>query len=136
NWKKLQQYVLDERETIDLHGPSGTLWGEQRDYTWFIRDGYFVRSPVKSNDVTVPESDRRAYEAEYLRRAERRERRAFGPATPAAPDTADPPRDLGGLIQQTREPQFVSSAYFLRFRFEGGKYAFVGREQLDSREVL
>src|SRR6266540_4595885 len=47
NWKKLQQYVLDERETIHLQGPGRVpLWGERRDYTWYIRDGFFVRSPV------------------------------------------------------------------------------------------
>src|ERR1700704_3314170 len=50
NWKKLQQYVLDEREQFELRGPAGaTVWGERRDYTWFIRDGFFVRSPVKVN---------------------------------------------------------------------------------------
>jgi hypothetical protein len=30
----------------------------------------------------------------------------------------------------------VSSAYFLRFKFDQGKYALVGREQLDGRDVL
>lgn len=34
------------------------------------------------------------------------------------------------------EPGFVSSAYFLRFRFEPGRYALVGREQLDGQSVL
>src|SRR5579871_56948 len=33
NWKKLQQYVLDERERMDLHGPAHVpLWGETREY--------------------------------------------------------------------------------------------------------
>src|SRR5262249_51937551 len=36
----------------------------------------------------------------------------------------------------TRQPQFISSAYFLRFKFEEGKYALVGRETLDGRDVL
>jgi len=59
NWKKLQQYVLDEREQIDLRGPSGApLWGERRDYTWYIRDGFFVRSPVRVNGAVVGEPDR------------------------------------------------------------------------------
>ena len=40
NWKKLQQYILDEREELVLNGPGGVrLWGEQRDYTWFLREG-------------------------------------------------------------------------------------------------
>ena len=69
NWKKLQQYVLDEREQIEMRGPSGTpLWGERRDYTWYIRDGFFVRSPLKVNGAAVGESDRLKYEKEFLER--------------------------------------------------------------------
>src|ERR1700680_407957 len=64
NWKKLQQYILDEREQIELRAPAhAPLWGERRDYTWFIRDGYFVRSPLKVNGADVGENDRRKYEA-------------------------------------------------------------------------
>src|SRR5438270_7616882 len=66
NWKKLQQYILDEHEQIDLRGPDRQpVWGEVRDYTWYIRDGYFVRSPVKFNGVAIGEDDRRKYEAEF-----------------------------------------------------------------------
>src|SRR5262245_48143894 len=58
NWKKQQQYVLDERVNVDMRGPGKVLlWGERRDYTWYIRDGFFVRSPVKVNGVTISESD-------------------------------------------------------------------------------
>jgi hypothetical protein len=39
-------------------------------------------------------------------------------------------------LKQTRQPGFISSAYFLRFKFEEGKYALVGREALDGRDVL
>src|SRR5918911_301938 len=67
NWKKLQQYVLDEREVIELRGPSQRpIWGEHREYTWYIRNGLFVRSPVKANGAAVPESDRQKYEADFL----------------------------------------------------------------------
>src|SRR5436309_13779196 len=69
NWRKLQQYILDERERIELRGPTRQLmWGEEREYTWYIREGFFVRSPVKFNGVTVGDDDRRKYEAEFLRR--------------------------------------------------------------------
>lgn len=132
NWKKLQQYVLDEREQIHLTGPSRTpIWGEQRDYTWYIRDGFFVRSPVTVNGATVSEADRRQYEQEYLRRAQQRDSR--GASQGAA---ADQPRDVDSLIRQARQPQFVSSAYFLRFKFEEGKYALVGHEPLDGLDTL
>ena len=76
NWKKLQQYVLDEREVIDLRGPGNVpLWGERRDYTWYLRDGFFVRSPVKFNGVEISESDRVKYERDYLRRVQERDKR-------------------------------------------------------------
>ena len=85
NWKKLQQYVLDEREVLDLRGPGNTrMWGEDREYTWFIRDGFFIRSPLKFNGVTIGEDDRRKAEDEYLppRAATRRARGGRARPTP------------------------------------------------------
>lgn len=136
NWKKLQQYVLDEREVIELRGPSHTpIWGERRDYTWYLRDGFFVRSPVRFNGAPISEADRVQYEREFLERVKERDRHRHRledepPLQPTAPTGTD------ALIRQTRQPEFISSAYFLRFKFEQGQYAFVGREQLDGREVL
>ena len=148
NWKKLQQYVLDEREQIELRGPQRVpLWGERREYTWYIRDGFFVRSPVKFNGV----DDRRGRPPEVRSRLPARGSRSAtsgaAPRRDARRTTADRRRptdaptpdshaDVDGCIRQTREPQFISSAYFLRFKFEEGKYALVGRETLDGREVL
>jgi hypothetical protein len=139
DWKKLQQYILDERERIELRGPVGTrLWNERREYTWYVRDGFFVRSPVNINGVEIGEADRRQYEADYLRRVQRRDRRGGGgpPADGTAQPGGEEPADLAGLIRQTRQPEFISSAYFLRFRFDEGSYAFVGRERLEGHEVL
>jgi hypothetical protein len=141
NWKKLQQYVLDEQSTLDIRGPGyAPLWGERRDYTWYLRDGFFVRSPVKVNGVTIPEDERLEAEREYLRRVQRRDERARTQAEDAdGTDDAPPLADAGsldGLIKQTRAPEFVSSAYFLKFKFENGKYALVGREIIDNRDVL
>ena len=136
NWKKLQQYVLDERESFELRGPTRLpIFGERRDYTWYIRDGLFVRSPVKFNGVTIGDDERRKFEADYLERQKKRDLRARGLSAEPAAAEADA-SDIGGLLRQTREPQFVSSAYFLKFKFEEGKYALVGRETLDGRDVL
>jgi hypothetical protein len=152
NWKKLQQYVLDEREVLDLRGPGNArLWGEEREYTWFIRDGYFIRSPLRFNGVTIGEDERRKAEDQYLRRVQRRDARG----RQAGPENADPdstgigaiarpdnndagtaPTDVNSVIQQVRQPQFVSSAYFLRFKFDAGTYALVGREQFEGQQVL
>jgi hypothetical protein len=43
---------------------------------------------------------------------------------------------VDALLKLTREPQFVSAAYFLRFKFEPGRYALVGREPFEGRTVL
>jgi hypothetical protein len=139
NWKKLQQYILDERETFELRGPTRLpIWGQQRDYTWYIREGFFVRSPVRFNGVAIGDDERKKFEDDYLARMRRRERRGRGSddAQSVAESAPADVSDVGSLISQTREPQFISSAYFLRFKFEEGKYALVGRETLDGRDVL
>jgi hypothetical protein len=129
NWKKLKQYVLDEKERAELRGPSESLiWGQQRDYTWYVREGYFIRSPVRFNGVAISESSRQKAEDAFLNRAKSRE----NPAEPSAPI----PADVQGLMTQRREPQFIQSAYFLQFKFEPGHYALVGREKVDDRDVL
>jgi len=150
NWKKLQQYVLDEREVVHIQGPGRVpLWGERREYTWYIREGFFVRSPVSANGVTIGEADRRKFEADYLKRQQEREKRgqrgevSIGPSgvtvqpsdnAPAA--SADAPTDIDSFLKQTRQPQFISSAYFLRFKFDEGRYALVGRESVEGHDTL
>src|SRR6478672_1436466 len=116
NWKKLQQYIFDEREQLEMRGPNRVpIWGERREYTWYIRDGFFVRSPTKFNGVTIGDAERRTFEAAYLKQAQERDKRAArgssaasdgsGPATDnAAPADAsvraedELAQDLGGVI--------------------------------------
>lgn len=151
NWKKLQQYVLEEKEAFDLTGPGGLpLWGIRREYSWFIRQGIFVRSPVKANGVALSEADRRKAEDEWRRREanreERRQRRAerrvvvIDPTEVKVTDgqttPADLPSNVDDLLKQGSDPQFVSSSYFLKFRFEKGHYALAGREKVDDRDAL
>src|SRR5262245_25906850 len=94
NWKKLQQYVLDERESFDLTGPGGArLYGFRRDYTWFMREGVFVRSPVKADGVTLSEDARRKEENEWLARERRRDRRERERAAKEAAGSTEPPAE-------------------------------------------
>jgi hypothetical protein len=152
NWQKLQQYVLEEREAFDLTGPGGLpLFGFRRDYQWFIKQGVFVRSPLRANGVAISDADRRKAEDDYLRRErnreERRKRRAereakgdgikVEAADSNTPTTAaDQPSNVEDLLRQGAEPRFVSAAYFLKFKFESGRYALAGREQIDDVETL
>ncbi len=163
NWKKLQQYVLDEKEAFNVSGPGGyPLWGMRREYAWFIRDGVFIRSPLTADGVKLSDEDRRRAEAQWLRRQRNREenekrraeRRARG-ENPAGPDkvveigpgsvkvsssddepAAAPITNTDDMLKQMREPQFVSSAYFLKFKFETGQYALAGRENISGVETL
>jgi hypothetical protein len=163
NWKKLQQYVLEEKEAFDLTGPGRfPLWGMRREYTWFIRDGIFVRSPVTADGVKLSESDRRKAEEQWLRRQKNREARDKRNAERAAKglpperesrevvisptgvqssssddkESGTPITNTEDMLKQMREPQFVSSAYFLKFKFETGHYALAGREKIGDIDTL
>jgi hypothetical protein len=163
NWKKLQQYVLEEKEAFDLTGPGRfPLWGMRREYTWFIRDGIFVRSPLTADGVKLSDGDRRKEEERWLRRQRNREenekrraeRRAKGEPVDGAEKTiaigasgvevtssddqpsAVPITNTDDMLKQVREPQFVSSAYFLKFKFESGQYALAGREPINGIDTL
>ena len=162
NWKKLQQYVLEEKEGFDLTGPGRfPLWGMRREYSWFIRDGIFVRSPVSADGVKLSESDRKKAEDQWLRRQKNREAREKRNAereakglpperesrevviTPTGVQTStSDDKDTGtitnteDMLKQVREPQFVSSAYFLKFKFETGHYALAGREAIGDIQAL
>jgi hypothetical protein len=165
NWKKLQQYVLEEKEAFDLTGPGRfPLWGMRREYSWFIRDGIFVRSPISADGVKLSEADRRQAEEQWLRRQKNREERekrnaerrakgepeergnvSVGIGPTGVVVSTDDDKDSGqttpitnteDMLKQVREPQFVSSAYFLKFKFEKGHYAFAGREKIGDLEAL
>lgn len=148
NWKKLQQYVLEERETLQITGPGARpLYGTQRDYAWFPRDGIFIKSPLRADGVTISESERRKAEEAWLQREQRREKRRAERAargdTSSATDS--PATDAGNAnagaiseasVREALEPGFVSAAYFLKFKFDPGQYALAGREKLEGRDVL
>jgi hypothetical protein len=137
NWRKLQQYVLDEHETADVLGTDRTrLFGLVRDYAWYIRDGIFVRSPVRYDGIALSEDERRKYEQQWIAREREREaRRSKEKTETAARETPATAPDASSLATLAREPQFVSAAYFLRFRFEPGHYALAGRERLLDHDV-
>ncbi len=154
NWKTLHDYILSERETFQVLGPGGIpLAGQRREFQWFIRDGYLVRSPVKANGASLGEADRRKYEADWLKKEQDREQRATAKAAgkdKAAKPGADsveaevveelrsiePGSDKEVVALVGTEPRFISEAYFMRFPFEPGNYYLAGRETVDGRPVV
>ena len=138
NWRKLQQYILSERQVVIVTGPDGLrLYGSTHDYQWFVKDGFFIRSPLAANGVTIGDAERRRYEDQYLKRMkardERKAKRDAERGAAPAPESGEP---VGDLLRQQADPSFVSAAYFLKFKFEPGRYALAGRETVDGKELL
>jgi hypothetical protein len=135
NRKVLNEYILDETETFEVLGPGRTmLHRSHRDFTWYVRDGMHVRSPVRFGGVAVGLNAREEYERDWIRRErERLERK----------DKKEEERKhiaISGSGIATNvvpmEPRFVSEAYFMDFKFDAGNYYLAGREKLEGQDVL
>jgi len=68
NWKTLHDYILSERESFQVLGPSGLplLAASAASSTGSSATGYLVRSPIKANGASIGERDRQQYEANWL----------------------------------------------------------------------
>jgi hypothetical protein len=166
NWRMLHDYILSERETFRILGPGDTpLIGQRREFQWFIRDGYLVRSPVKANGAALSAGDRAKYESEWLAKEQAREKTAKDKAAAQAKkDPKNPQAAAGQAVDDAMkegvnelakemasgdpeaqkevaalvggEPRFISEAYFMKFPFEPGNYYLAGRETIDGRAVV
>ncbi len=112
NWKKRQQYTLDEESTFRLLGPMETpLYGAQREYVWFPREGFFIRSPRKADGVEIGEAERRRAEEAWLKREREKEtRRAKQKDGLEGQNDTGNATDIPDVIRQTIEPEFVQAA--------------------------
>ena len=76
NRKTLNDYILDETEAFEFLGPGrARLYRQKRDFTWYVRDGMHVRSPVEFDGVEVDARARERYEAGWIRREKARQER-------------------------------------------------------------
>jgi hypothetical protein len=149
NRQTLEQYVLDEVEQFEVLGPSRMpVYKQKREYTWYVRDGLHVRSPLKFDGVTVGDDARKDYEdhwahseRERLKRAAEKEKNKDRNANAASPEAADAATSADQSAGPSGAspiptPRFVSEAYFMDFKFEPGNYYLVGREDLEGHRVL
>jgi hypothetical protein len=137
NRQTLNQYVLDEVETLDVLGPGNfPLRRMKREFTWYVRDGMHVRSPVRFDGVAVSEQERDEYEQRWMRHErERLARKQANEKDRPTPAVSTPPTEQN-VVAQLSEPRFVSEAYFMDFKFEPGNYYLAGRETLENKPVL
>ena len=131
--KTLDDYVLDEVEEFEVLGPGRVPFTRmRREYTWYVRDGVHVRSPLEFDGVPIPEADRRAYEERWLKAEQRR--RTFRTERDEKRAAEGKPPVLSA--PSINEPRFVSESYFMDFKFEPGNYFLAGKEALDGKPVL
>ena len=133
---------------IDVRGPGGfPIWGERRRIHLVHprrllrpqsaenqrRDHRRGRSPEVRGGLPAPGA------GPGKRRAGGRPRPArttHPPRRPPGHGVELAPRDIEGLIQQTRQPEFISSAYFLRFKFDAGQLRACRPRTARGSEVL
>jgi hypothetical protein len=76
NRQTLKQYILDEAEEFEIFGPGrSALHRTKREFTWYMRDGVHVRSPLKFNGVAIGAEERDRYERKWLEREKERQKR-------------------------------------------------------------
>ena len=121
DWRRLGDFLLRETLAVAVEArPGSPLAGfrRTREYEWYVREGWAVRSPVSVDGVAVGEARRRRYERDW-RRGEQRRR--------ASLDTsgADP------------EPRFVTDFhYFLEWDLAPGDCYFADRERAAGRDAV
>ena len=143
NRQTLKQYILDEAEEFEVLGPGRwPLHRTRREFTWYVRDGVHVRSPLRFDGVGVGQEARDRYEREWLarerrRQAQRAKREQEKEREKGTAPAAEGPEGIEVASPGIpAEPRFVSEAYFMDFKFEPGNYYLAGREKLDGKDVL
>jgi len=131
--KVLSDYVLDDVESFEVLGPGRIPFARMRyEFTWYVRDGIHVRSPLKANGVPIGETERRAYEDRWVKSEEGR--RKFRTEREAKREQAGKGPALSA--PSINEPRFISESYFMDFKFEPGNYYLAGKEPLEGQEVF
>ena len=109
NWENFYNYFCKERAELSIEGslPGVPIHGFRKEFLWFVRDGYVVRSPLSVDGVRVSPKDRERAEKKWIDRLKKRERER-------GPD---------------RET-------FFGLKFEPGNYFYAGRKEFEGREVV
>lgn len=109
NWEEYYNYFGKERAELVVEGslPGVPLTGFHKEFLWFVRDGYMVRSPVSVDGVEISAEQRAREEEKWIERLKKRERER-------SPD---------------REG-------FMGFKFEPGNYFYAGTKLFEGKELV
>lgn len=109
NWEQYYNYFCTERAVLSIEGsiPGVPIQGFTKEYLWFVRDGYLVRSPLTVDGVAISAEDRERAEKKFIERSKKRDSR--------------------------RGPDRES---FFGLEFEPGNSFFAGNDQFEGRDVV
>lgn len=126
NWEDLYRYTVRDRESFEVTGPAAVPLGSYRgEYTWYVRDGFMIRSPDRIDGHAVSDAEREKFEGDWLRRArERADKRQERRQKRAADDA------------ESGDEQSLERDYFLGFPFEPGNYYVAGWEEFEGMRLV
>ena len=110
NWQATYDYVFNEVEMFRIAGVEiAALQSFEQEYTWYVREGYLVRSPWSVNEVG--KDKREKAELQWIENVKEDEDEGNG------------------------DDRIQRDAFF-DFEFEPGNYLFAGREVFEGHEVV
>jgi hypothetical protein len=126
NWEDRYRYTVRDRESFEVEGPSAVPLGSYRgEYTWYVRDGFMVRSPDRIDGHAVSDAEREKFEDDWLRRArDRQEKRQ------------ERRQERADVAAESGDEQPIERDYFLGFPFEPGNYYVAGWEEFEGMSLV
>lgn len=110
DWDKRYDYVFREVEELKISGDIGDapFAGFVKEWSWYVKDGYLVRSPISVDGMPVSDEERERSERRWIK----------------------------SLQKQSEKGKQADENQFFGFKFKPGNYFFAGREQIDGHDVV
>jgi len=111
DWEKLRDYIFNSTETLEIRqGEIPALENFCREYSWYVQDGYLVRSPIRIDGVKISSRERAEAVEKWINDEKKK-------------------RENDKTNQLNRQS-------FFGFKFEPGRYLYAGKQQFEGREVV
>lgn len=124
--ENLHDYVFSEKETLEVKVGTkiAAQWSYRREYLWFVRGDYLVRSPVLIDGVKVSDKEKSAAEDEWINgQKSRKESKNINGL------------DYPALFGFENENSLDFQAFF-GFEFEPGRYLYGGERQFEGKKAV
>jgi len=111
DWERLHNYIFSSTEILEIKkGEIPALENFRREYIWYVRDGYLVRSPVRIDGVKISAGERAEAVEKWINDEKKK--------------------------REKEQKNQLNRQSFFGFKFEPGRYLYVGKQQFEGREVV